>query len=101
MSKTLNPFVLSKTITISQCTDGFWLYDSSRGMNLSMKAESSEVALLEAQEYYQKRFQEVQNNYNSLKAKVDHFVGQIVDHDCGDYYCNLCGSSSEIEYYGN
>lgn len=23
------------------------------------------------------------------------------DHDCGDYYCNRCGSSSEIEYHGN
>ena len=23
------------------------------------------------------------------------------DHDCGDYYCNRCGSSSEIEYCGN
>lgn len=22
------------------------------------------------------------------------------DHDCGDYYCNRCGSSSEIEYCG-
>lgn len=23
------------------------------------------------------------------------------DHDCGDYYCNRCGSSSEIEYCGD
>lgn len=23
------------------------------------------------------------------------------DHDCDAYYCNRCGSSSEIEYHGD
>ena len=101
MAKVLNSKKLSDTISITECTDGFWLYDETRGMNLSMQAKSSEAALFEALEYYQKRFQEVQNNYNSLKAKVDHFVGQVADPDCGDYYCNRCGSSSEIEYCGD
>lgn len=101
MGKTLNSVVLSKTLTISECTDGFWLWDETRRMNLSMRAKSIEAALVEAIGYYQRRFQEVQNNYNSLKAKVDHFVGQVTDHDCGDYYCNRCGSSSEIEYCGD
>lgn len=101
MAKILNHIKLSETIAITECTDGFWLYDKIRGMNLAMRAKSSEAALFEALEYYQHRFQEVQNNYNSLKAKVDHFVGQATDHDCDDYYCNRCGSSSEIEYHGD
>lgn len=101
MAKTLNVKKLSDTISIAECTDGFWLYDEARRMNLSMRAKSIEAALVEAIGYYQRRFQEVQNNYNSLKAKVDHFVGQVTDHNCGDYYCNRCGSSSEIEYCGD
>lgn len=93
MAKVLNSKKLSDTISIAECTDGFWLYDETRGMNLSMQAKSSEAALFEALEYYQERFQEVQNNYNSLKAKVDHFVGQFADED-DSHYCDRCGSSS-------
>ncbi len=94
MSKVINSRKLSETISIAECTDGFWLYDELRGMNLSMKAKSAEAALFEALEYYQKRFQEVQSNYNSLKAKVDHFVGQVADDEDDDHYCDRCGSSN-------
>lgn len=94
MGKVLNSKKLSATISIAECTDGFWLYDELRGMNLSMRAKSSEAALFEALEYYQERFQEVQNNYNSLKAKVDHFVGQVADDEDDYHYCERCGTSS-------
>ena len=86
MSKVLNSKKLSATISIAECTDGFWLYDELRGMNLSMRAKSSEAALFEALEYYQERFQEVQNNYNSLKAKVDHFIEEVTEDNCNDFY---------------
>lgn len=32
---------LTKTLTLSECSDGFWLYDETRGMNLSMRARTS------------------------------------------------------------
>lgn len=51
MAKTLNVKKLSDTISIAECTDGFWLYDETRGMNLSMRAKSSEAAMFEALEY--------------------------------------------------
>ncbi len=95
MGKVISGRKLSDTLELAECTDGFWLYDKTRGMNLAMKAKTSEAALLEALEYYQERLQEVENNYNSLKAKVDHFVGQFADEDDGYHYCERCGSSSE------
>lgn len=48
MSKVINSKVLTNTLSITECTDGFWLYDETRGMNLSMQAKSEEAAFVEA-----------------------------------------------------
>ncbi|MED6573021.1 DUF1033 family protein [Escherichia coli O157] len=92
MSKVINSKVLTNTLSITECTDGFWLYDETRGMNLSMQAKSEEAAFVEALEYYQERLQEVENDYNNLKAKVDHFIGQVVEDEEDEHYCERCGS---------
>lgn len=95
MSKVIKYNVLSKSLSISECTDGFWMYDETRGMNLAMRAKTAEAAYLEALEYYQERLTEVEEDYKSLKAKVDHFVGQFVeDNDEDGHYCDRCGSYS-------
>jgi hypothetical protein len=70
---------LSETLTLSNCTNGFWLYDETRGMNLAMKAKSSTDAFVEALTYYQRRLTEVEAAHKSLTAKVDAFVGQFAD----------------------
>lgn len=93
MSKVINHKELSPTLSMSECTDGFWLYDDTRGMNLAMREKTEEAAYIEALEYYQERLKEVENNYNNLKAKVDHFISQVADHD-DDHYCERCGSYS-------
>ncbi|HBC8437461.1 TPA: hypothetical protein ACT2UD_005565 [Escherichia coli] len=86
MSKVISYTVLSKSLSISQCTDGYWLYDETRGMNLAMRAKTAEAAYLEALEYYQERLTEVEEDYKSLKAKVDHFVGQFIEEDDDKQY---------------
>ncbi|ELW0836483.1 hypothetical protein QMU05_000331 [Escherichia coli] len=86
MSKVINYTVLSKSLSISECTDGFWLYDETRGMNLAMRVKTAEAAYLEALEYYQERLTEVEEDYKSLKAKVDHFVGQFIEEDDDKQY---------------
>lgn len=93
MSKVISSKVLSKTLTLTECTDGFWLYDFTRSMNLSMRAKTEEAAYVQALEYYQRRLQEVESNYKSLRSKVDHFVGQVVEEE-EDHYCERCGSYS-------
>lgn len=56
---------------------GFWLYDETRGMNLSMRAKTSTDAFVEALTYYQKRLTRIEREYASLKTKVEAFVGQF------------------------
>lgn len=86
MSKVISYTALSKTLSISQCTDGYWLFDETRGMNLAMRAKTAEAAYLEALGYYQERLKEVEEDYKSLKAKVDHFVGQFIEEDDDKQY---------------
>lgn len=70
---------LSDTLTLSECKDGFWLYDTTRGMNLSMRANSPTDAFVEALEYYQRRLKEVETSYFDMRAKVDVFVAHFAD----------------------
>lgn len=73
--------VKTETFTITHCRDGYWLYDKTRGMNLSMRAESVEAAFTEALLYFQRRLQTVEEQHRSLESKVSAFVGQFVDEE--------------------
>lgn len=73
--------IKTETFTITHCRDGYWLYDTTRGMNLSMRAESVEAAFTEALLYFQRRLHTVEQQHRSLKVKVEEFVGQFVDED--------------------
>ena len=75
---------LSDTLHLADCHDGFWLYDDTRGMNLSMKAKTKDDAFVEALMYYQRRLKQVEEWYSSLKSKVDQFVGQFAEEDQWD-----------------
>ena len=81
MSKCLESTQLGENLTLSECTDGFWLYDGTRGMNLSMRAKTSTEALVEALEYYQDRLKQVEIDYRLLRGKVDIFLEQFEEDD--------------------
>ena len=81
MGKTINHEVLTDTITLTECTDGFWLYDKTRGMNLSMRAKTSQAAFIEALTYYQKRLTRLEKCHSEMKAKVSAFVESFTDED--------------------
>lgn len=68
---------LTPTLGLTDCRDGVWLYDETRGMNLSMKAATSEAAFVEALTYYQQKLSEMESAYRVLKVRVDAFVGQF------------------------
>ena len=65
---------------------GYWLWDENRGMNLAMRAESEEAALIEALEYYQKRLVDVESD---LKAKNEMIrqVHKVLDVVPSEYEC--------------
>ena len=79
--KPISSTKLSDTLGLAECHDGFWLYDYTQGMNLSMRAKTAQDAFVEALTYYQKRLQKVEAEHTSLQAKVDAFVNQFRDED--------------------
>jgi hypothetical protein len=76
---------LSDTLSLCEYTDprngafGFWLYDETRGMNLSIRAKTERDAFIEALTFYQKRFGYLEGELKSLQGKVDKFVAQFVE----------------------
>lgn len=78
-------YKLSETLTLCEYQSpkngnfGFWLYDKTQSMNLSMKAKTAEAAFVEALTYYQKRLAAVKGGYDDLQARVDAFVSQFAD----------------------
>ena len=68
-------------INYADAPTGFWLYDKTRGMNLSMRAKSEADAFIEALHYYQKRLTEVEQEHTSLQKKVYVFISQFAEYD--------------------
>ncbi len=78
-TKALRNIKLTDDLTMSECKDGYWLYDYTRGMNLSMSAKTQEDAFVEAITYYQKRLKQVENELNRLNKSVSAFIDSISD----------------------
>lgn len=68
-------------ITVSKHKDKeeFWLYDYTRGMNLSMRAKTEQQAFIEALTYYQKRLRKVENEFKILNNKVESFLNSLIE----------------------
>lgn len=81
MSKTINHTKLTETLTITECTDGFWLYDYTRGFNLAMRAKTEREAFVDALEYYQDRLIDLERAHNCLNKRVNDFVSQFKEED--------------------
>lgn len=83
MIKTINHTVLTETLALAERRDGFWLYDKTQGMNLSMRAKTEQAAFVEALTYYQRRLKHIEKAYYDLKDQVDSFVSQFVEPEEG------------------
>lgn len=81
MGKVISSTKLSSTLTLSECHDGFWLYDKTQAMNLAIKAKSSTEAFVQALTYYQDRFSEVSIKHRDLRAKVEAFVEPFLNQE--------------------
>lgn len=86
MSKTPDTFLrLSETLSLCEFQNpkngsfGFWLYDETRGMHLSMRAKTSTAAFTAALTNYQKRLAEIERAHQCLQTRVDAFVAQFVE----------------------
>lgn len=83
MSKPIKSEKLSDSLTLGEFRDGFWLYDKTRGMNLSMRARTERAAFLEALDYYQRRAQQVESELAETTARLQSVI-DIVAPDLPD-----------------
>ncbi len=67
----------ANSLCLSECTDGFWLWDETREMNLSMKAKTERVALVETILYYQRRLAEVETDRDAMRARIDDVLNAL------------------------
>ena len=79
--KVIRSIKLTDTLALSECKDGWWLYDKVIGMNLGMRCKSPDDAFVEALTYYQERLTLAEGNLRSLSEKVEIFVSQFVPED--------------------
>lgn len=81
MQKAIKSTKLTDTLTISECNDGFWLYDKTRGMNLSMRAKTEQQAYIDVITYYQKRCEEIEQKKKKLYDSVNSFISSLSDNE--------------------
>ena len=79
MRPAIKTTTLTDTLILSECHDGFWLYDKTRGTNLSMRAKTPGDAFVEALTYYQRRLSDVETAHRELRGLVDAFVSNFTD----------------------
>ena len=77
MSKVISHTKLTPTLSLTECKDGFWLYDTTRDMNLAVQAKTAQDAFVKALEYYQGRLLEIEKAHAELSQKVEAFVSQF------------------------
>lgn len=77
MSKVIRKVFKIDTLSLYECTDGYYLYDYVVEMNISMRAKTEQDAYIEALLYYQRRLVEVKTDYKTLNAKVESFLCQF------------------------
>ena len=73
----------TESLTLSEQSDGFWLWDKTRQMNLAMCAKTPFEAFIDSLIYYQSRLTRVETDYRELSAKVDAFVSQFQETEHG------------------
>lgn len=80
-AKAISVIKLTDTLSLSECKDGFWLYDYTRGMNLAMRAKTATAAFVMAVEYYQRRTSEIENKFKALDNSVQNFISSISEEE--------------------
>jgi hypothetical protein len=70
MRKAIRHVFKTEIFTLSECHDGYWLYDKSRGYNIAMRAKTEQDACIEALESYSRRLQQVESECEELNNKV-------------------------------
>lgn len=83
--KLLSKMTLSETLNLVETTTGWWIYDTTRGVNIAMHEATPLDAFIYALEYYQRRLGEVETAHKKLRGQVQTFVGNFTVVDSEGY----------------
>ena len=76
MSKVIRNLFKIDTLSLYECTDGYFLYDYVLGMNISMRAKTEQEACIQSLLYYQRSLIKVKTECKELNNKVQNFISQ-------------------------
>lgn len=79
MAKFIKKIFKNDNFSLSECNDGFYLYDYIAKMNIVMRAKNEQEAYMQALLYYQKKLSILKSNHEDLQGKVQTFISQFVD----------------------
>ena len=88
MGKAIRNIFKNEMFSLTECTDGYYLWDNVLKMNIGMYCKTEQEAFIKRLDYYQRRLSEVKQDYKDLSSKVQTFVDQVVDQDKIYYYEN-------------
>ena len=77
MAKTIRNVFKIDTLSLVECNDGYYLYDTVVGMNIVMRAKTEQDACIEALFWYQKKLSGAKLDYKILNDKVESFLSQF------------------------
>lgn len=77
MAKAIRNVFKLDTISLTECNDGYWLYDYVVGQNISLRAKTEQDACIEAILWYQKRLASCKLDYKTLNDKVENFLSEF------------------------
>lgn len=81
MARVIRRVLKTDTLSVVECGDGYYLYDYTVGMNISMRAKTEQDAYVEALSYYQKRLAGLKKEHEILSDKVENFLSQFPSED--------------------
>lgn len=88
MAKFIREVFKNDTFSLSECNDGYYLYDHVLRVNVAMRAKTEQDAFIESLFYYKKRLEQVKREYAILNEKVESFLIQFKEDEDSHGFSN-------------
>ena len=79
--KAIRSVKLTDSLTLSECKDGFWLYDYTQGYNIAVRAKTEQEAFVQALKFYQKYYFKERDENTFIITKLSEFIESVKDID--------------------
>ncbi len=81
MGKAIRNIFKTDTLILTECTDGYYLFDKVAGFNIAIHAKTEQQALINGLNYYQRFHSQLKKDYEELNNKVENFLSQFSDNE--------------------